>query len=183
MHSFFMKLTVGFVLMSSTQANSNNGPGASTAKSSAAHVPQLTSKDLAGNVVQLPQGFPAKRSILLVAFQREQQGDIDTWVEGLKLGNGELPWLELPVIDNPGAIGRWFIDGGMRRGIKDHQVWLHVVTLYTKKADFKTAMQITSESSIHVFVADRSGEILQREVGRYSEDAGRRIRAAMNDSH
>jgi hypothetical protein len=44
-------------------------------------------------------------------------------------------------------------------------------------------MQITSESSIHVFVADRSGEILQREVGRYSEDAGRRIRAAVNDSH
>ena len=170
MQSFFVTITVGLMLMNSMQAGSSNA---------VAQFPSLTSKDLAGNSVDLPAGFPAERTILLVAFEREQQHDIDSWVEGLHLGEGKLPWLELPVIDNPGAIGRWFIDNGMRRGIKDHQVWAHVVTLYTKKAEFKSAMQIGSEKEIEVFVADRSGKVFERQVGPYSQDTGNRILAAL----
>lgn len=168
MRSFLVTITVGFMLMHAASSNT------------VAQFPSLTSKDLAGSRVDLPAGFPAERSILLVAFEREQQHDIDSWVEGLHLGKQKLPWLELPVINNPGAMARWFIDSGMRRGIKDRQVWAHVVTLYTKKADFKAAMQITSESTITVFVADRSGKMYARETGPYTQDAGNRILAALN---
>lgn len=141
--------------------------------------PALTSKDLAGHPVALPEGLPGERTLVLVAFVREQQTDIDGWVAGLNLGAGNIPWLELPVIDNPGAIGRWFIDNGMRRGIENHDTWKHVVTLYTQKAKFKASLGITTEATIYAMVVDRHGKVLARVAGPYTAQAAEAIKAAL----
>lgn len=141
------------------------------------HLPALQSKDLNGRELTLPHDLPGERTLLIVAFEREQQSDVDTWTTGLKLAGSNLPWFELPVIENPGALARWFISGGMRRGIKDQALWQHVVTLYTRKADFKTALGITSEKSVQVLVVDRQGQVLERVIGDYSAvEAGKLMR-------
>lgn len=140
--------------------------------------PPLTSKDLAGRAVALPEGLPGEHTVLLIAFTREQQKDIDGWVAGLHLDDGKIPWLEVPVIDNPGAIGRWFIDSGMRRGIKNRDTWKHVVTLYTRKADLKNAIGVTTESTVYAMVVDRRGGILASVAGPYTAQGA----AALNAS-
>ena len=141
--------------------------------------PTLTSKDLAGRTVALPEELPGDRTVLLIAFAREQQRDIDGWVAGLHLEDGKIPWLEVPVIDNPGAIGRWFIDSGMRRGIPNHDIWKHVVTLYTRKAEFKAAIGIKTESMVHAMVVDRRGDILVSVAGHYTAEGAEAVRASL----
>jgi hypothetical protein len=143
------------------------------------HFPVTTTKDLAGRSLTLPQDLPGERTILLIAFQREQQKDIDTWVAGLHLSDGALPWLELPVINDPGAFGRWFIDSGMRRGIPDQATWQHVVTVYTRKVDLLAALGITDEKTIHVLVVDRQGSIIEAISGNFNQPAAMRLQAAI----
>ena len=139
----------------------------------------VVSKDLAGNVIELPGGMSAERFVVLVAFEREQQHDIDGWVKGLQLDGGSTPWIELPVIDNPGVVGRWFIDNGMRRGIANHETWKHVVTLYTRKRDFLKQVGIASESSVYALVVDRDGRILKSVQGPVTDKGAEEINAAL----
>ena len=144
-----------------------------------AHMPVVTSKDLDGRVLTLPADLPGERTLVLIAFQREQQANIDSWTKGLGLEGSTLPWLELPVINDPGAFARWFIAGGMRRGIKDHGLWKHVVTLYTNKAAFKQALKLQSESEVYALVLDRQGQVLEQIAGDYSPAGAARLRTAL----
>ena len=148
----------------------------------AARLPVIASKDLNGRMLTLPADLPGERTLVLIAFQREQQANIDTWTRGLGLAGSNVPWLELPVIDDPGAFARWFINGGMRRGIKDHGLWQHVVTLYTSKAALTQALNLASEKDVYALVLDRQGRVLERVAGDFSQAGAARLRAALSSS-
>ncbi len=157
----------------------NSGFAPQSSPQPANHFPVVNSSDLNGRALSLPKDLPGERTILIVAFQREQQADVDTWTTGLHLADGKTPWLELPVIDNPGVIGRWFIDTGMRRGIPSTSTRAHVVTVYTSKTEFKKAIGISSEATVYALVVDRQGTILTSIAGRFSEAGAETILAAI----
>lgn len=161
------------------QANTPRSANPANSPAGDSHFPRITSKDLAGRSITLPSELPGERTLLLIAFAREQQHDIDGWVAGLHLDNGKLPWLEVPVIDNPGVIGRWFIDNGMRRGIENHDTWKHVVTLYTGKAEVKAALGIATESTIYAMVVDRQGKIILSVPGSFTAHGAALLQAAL----
>lgn len=46
--------------------------------------PRLAARDLDGREVALPAALPGERNVVLIAFRRDQQKLIDSWV----------PWLE-----------------------------------------------------------------------------------------
>jgi hypothetical protein len=54
--------------------------------------PQLAARDLSGREVTLPAGLPGERNVVLIAFRRDQQKLVDTWV----------PWLEQRAAADPG---------------------------------------------------------------------------------
>jgi len=92
-----------------------------TAQSGIPHrFPRMQVKNLSDEIRMLPADFPGERTLLLIAFQREQQDNLDDWSARLNLRNPGAPaWLELPVIDDPGTLLRWFVDVGMKNGIAD----------------------------------------------------------------
>lgn len=139
-------------------------------------LPVITAADLDGRPVSLPADLPADRSILLLGFAEEHQTGIDRWVAGLKLA-ARRGWLELPVIDNPGAIGRWFIQEGMRRGLPDPAVRARVISVYTDKAEFLGRIGVQDDKSVAVLVVDRSGRVLAMERGDFDPAKGTRIEA------
>jgi len=47
-----------------------------------AHFPPVTSENLSGKTFHLPADLEGDRNLLLIAFQREQQKNIDTWLRG-----------------------------------------------------------------------------------------------------
>ena len=151
---------------------------AEAAQTANARMPPTRAADLNGKSIQLPDGLPGDRTLVLIGFQREQQDDIDSWIEGLGLKESRMAWLEMPVIEDPGAAGQFFIDTGMRAGLPGEDVRAHVVTIYTNKDQFKSAMGIPSED-VQAAVVDRSGHILFRTQGRFNPDDGARIRKLM----
>jgi hypothetical protein len=132
-------------------------------------LPPITASDLNKKKISWPRDLTADRTLLIIAFDRAQQAQVDGWVAGLRLkAPGAPPWYEVPLINNPGGIIRSFIDGGMRRGIPNVQDRAHVVTLYGDKKAVMKAMALTSEKTVHALVVDRTGRILARVSGAYS---------------
>lgn len=143
-------------------------------------LPAVSATTLGKQAVQWPQGLPAERTLLLVAFSRSQQADVDTWVNGLHLKAAHAPaWFEVPLINNPGNLGRWFIDNGMRRGIASAEERAHVVTIYTDKKAMMRQMGMTDDTRIHAVVVDRSGKIHSDTLGVFTPKAAEQIKSKL----
>ena len=147
----------------------------------APRLPVVSGKDLNGKPWKAPADFPAERTLVILGFEQEQQAAIDTWTAGMGLARpgNTLPWIEMPVIDEPGFVMRWIIDTGMQRGIRDKTARSHVWTVYTDRRAFLSSCGIDSMADIHVLVVARDGTILARESGRYAEDAAARMREVL----
>ena len=142
--------------------------------------PKVSGKDLNYKPWTAPADFPGDRTLVVVAFAREQQADVDTWTAGLGLTapSNTLPWIEMPLINNPGWFMRWFINTGMRGGIPSKEVRSHVWTAYTDKKAFMQTCGMPSEKVIYALVVDRDGKILAIEPGNYSRAAAERLTGA-----
>jgi hypothetical protein len=78
--------------------------------------PQLAARDLSGREVTLPAGLPGERNVVLIAFRRDQQKLVDTWVPWLEqraAADPGLRFVELPAIGLQWEPARPAIDGGM----------------------------------------------------------------------
>jgi hypothetical protein len=135
---------------------------------SAQTLPPIKAANLNKQAVTWPSGLPAPRTILIIAFDRAQQRQVDGWVAGMGLKAAGAPaWYEVPLINNPGGVARWFIDNGMRSGIPAKADRARVVTVYGDKPALMKSMGLPNES-VHVLVVERSGKIITRVTGAYS---------------
>ena len=137
--------------------------------------PQLQASNQAKRVLNLPGDFEGSRNLLLVAFQREQQAQVDTWLREMKRYEEVDPgfrYYELPTIQSPNRLLRWIIDTGMRSGIPDPKARARTITLYIDKAPFLKALGITDEKRIYCFLVDRTGRVLWRTEGVFEESKG-----------
>jgi hypothetical protein len=145
-------------------------------------LPEINAEDLNGKPYSLPQGLPAQKTLLLIAYKREQQEDINTWISGLNLKTASTPWLELPVLEDYGSWFKWFVDNGMRKGIKSEFDRAKVVTVYTSKESFNNSMGINTEESIHAAVVDRNGNVITLESGRFTEQKAEKLMAILTQT-
>jgi hypothetical protein len=142
------------------------------------YFPPVQSRTLDGRAISLPADFPGERTLLILGFQRAQQPSIEAWAKGMHLEANHLPWLQLPVMDDPNAIVRAIVNGGMKHAI-NRELWPHIVTLYTQKAAFERTVGIDSEAAVHVLVVDRNGTILARVTGDYTPEAAAHLLSAL----
>ena len=135
--------------------------------------PTYVAQDLDGRTVAVPGDAHSELTLVVVAFQRWQQRDVDGWLsrtQPLFADHPNLDYLELPVIRRMTRPMRWFIDSGMRRGIPDPSKRARVVTLYLDKEEFRSRTNIDREDQVHLFlVRSGSGEILWRQSGPVSD--------------
>jgi hypothetical protein len=137
--------------------------------------PALKSETLEKRAVQLPQDFQGERNLLFIAFEREQQKDIDTWLTQMKRyadRDKGFRYYEIPTIEKMNRLMRWFINTGMRNGIPDKKARERTITLYIDKEPFKKSLQIPDEKKIYAMVVDRLGNVLWRATGPYNEASG-----------
>jgi len=78
--------------------------------------PQLAARDLGGRDVALSAGLPGERNVILIAFRRDQQQPVDSWVLWLEqraAADPGLRFVELPALGLQWQPARSAIDGGM----------------------------------------------------------------------
>jgi len=124
--------------------------------------PTVEVRNLEGRDLVFPRDFAGDVNVVLVAFQREQQRDVDTWTPGLSELRKRVPSLhvyEMPTLNRSYRFVRRMIDGGMAKGIKDKAVREATTTAFIDKGPFKKALGIDSEDTIHAFVVRRDGTV------------------------
>ena len=133
--------------------------------------PKLTASNLEKQTLSLPEDFAGEHNLLLIAFQREQQKNVDTWLREMKRFElfPKFRYYELPTIGKLNPLARWFINSGMRRGIPDHSARARTITLYLDKSSFRYALKLPDEKQIYAVLVDRSGRVLWRSAGDFDE--------------
>jgi hypothetical protein len=145
--------------------------------------PRVEGSNLEGKRFALPTDFEAEYNVVLVAFRREQQADVDSWIPFLqerKLSERGVHVYELPTLNRSYRLMRGFIDGGMARGIPEKATREATITLYINKSPFKQALGISTEDRIVALIVTRDGRVLWRADGRFAPEAGAAMVAALD---
>ena len=136
--------------------------------------PAVNGSNLERRQFRLPGDLDGELNWLILAFWQRHQIDVDTWMplaEQLEERHPGLVTYELPVIQSRSRWSQWFIDSGMRAGIPDRHVRSRTITLYLDKAPFLEALEIGNDDAICSMVFDRSGAVLWRTTGPWTEEA------------
>lgn len=136
--------------------------------------PAVAGSNLERRRFRLPGDLDGELNWLILAFWQRHQGDVDTWMPLAKQLEASHPGFityELPVIQSRSRVSQWFIDSGMRAGIPDPHVRSRTITLYLKKAPFLKSLEIDNDDAIRSVIVNRSGEVLWRTAGSWSEES------------
>lgn len=140
--------------------------------------PSFEGKALTGQKFVVPESLGKPHNLLLVAFKREQQEDVDTWIprlEKVEDENDDFAFYEFPILPEMNAMARWFIYRGMRGGIASERARARTVTFHLDKREFRDRLRIDSEEFIHAFLVDSTGVVIWRATGTWSEDKEREL--------
>lgn len=146
--------------------------------------PPIEGSNLAKRTFRLPNDLEGELNVVLVAFQRWHQDQVDTWAPLLDDLERTLPgfrYYELPVIRSMNRFSQWMLDEGMRAGIPSQPVRARTITIYTDKEEFRSALQMPEENNIYLMLVTRQGKILWRGRGAYTQETARSLSQAVAD--
>ena len=144
--------------------------------------PSVPARDLEGRDVTLPDVFTGERNVVIVAFRRNHQALVDSWVPWLEERAADDPGLrfyELPTIGRFWAPVRTFIDGGMAAAIKDPVVLQRTLTIYGDVHRLTRPLGIDDRSTVALVLVDRNGRVRWSGDGGFEERTARELDAAL----
>lgn len=147
-----------------------------------AHFPQVSGFNLMREEFVFPEDFEGDYNLVIIPFQQAQQRDVNTWIPAAQELERRFPGLiyyELPTIYRLPTLSRTFINEGMRAGIPDQTARERTITFYLDKESFKSALGITTEERIQLFLVDRQGEIFWQGEDRFSESTSNSLVATL----
>src|SRR5512139_1815515 len=115
--------------------------------------PELEVTSLDGRRLRLPADLDGP-TILILAFERHQQAEVDDWIEELQAAGCPYPIVEVPTIGTRYRLFRPFIDGGMRAGIPDPVVRARTLTVYTDVGRVLAGLGLRSTRHVVVALAE-----------------------------
>jgi len=122
--------------------------------------PEVNAKSLAKTRESIPASASGKVTLVTVAFLRESQSQIDSWLGPFaeRFGSREgFTFYEVPMISSGYRFMRPLIDGGMRAGIPDAK-HRHVVTMYGDVKKYVNELALDTRLG-YAFLLDREGII------------------------
>ncbi len=144
--------------------------------------PTVSGDNLNGRTFEVPSGLDAPFNVLLVAFYREQQADVDTWLDtarSIAVDHANVEYYELPTINSGYALVRGWIDGGMRSGIPAFAGRERTITIYTDTEKFRSLAGISDPNQIWTGLVDREGRVVWSARGRATPEALADLRRAV----
>lgn len=130
--------------------------------------PVVEGINLGGKAFVLPRDFEGKLNLVFLAFRREQQLAVNTWLpmatllEDLHKG---LKYYEIPLHSCINPIIRWFLNRAMRVGIRYPGSREKTIALYINKDPFRKALSISGEDNIHILVLNQEAQVVWRVEG------------------
>ena len=133
--------------------------------------------------MSLPDGFEGERNVVIVAFRREHQALVDSWVPWLDARADSDPGLhfyEMPTIGTQWSPARRVIDGGMATAIGDPVVLHRTITVYTDVRRVTDGLGIDRTDTVWLFLVDATGAVRWRGHGAFDDDVAASLGAALD---
>ena len=170
-------LVAALLLVQTAAAQSGTAPSSKEAqKMDSANIgtkfPNVTADSLAGTKESIPETCRGKVTLVTVAFLRESQSQLDSWLNPFyeKFGKRDgFMFYEIPMISTGYKFMKFIIDGGMRGGIPTFK-HKHVVTMYGDVEKYLTALHLDPRYG-YAFLLDREGIIRFQAQGYATEQA------------
>ncbi|WP_432823678.1 hypothetical protein [Trichloromonas sp.] len=175
--SFVRTLIAAALLLISTGALVLAAPSGT-----AVHFPEIEGVTLDHAAQLLPRDFKGRLNLVLLAFRREQQPEIDSWLPELRqlaLARPGFDYYELPVIGPKIAPLRWVIRKGMGAKITEPGKRQRTILIFAAKAPLLGPLSIDSEETTVVLLLDAKGRLLWRSTGPWDEGKGESLRQAV----
>lgn len=145
--------------------------------------PAYPSRNLEKQEKTIPSELTGDYKLMLVAFLRDQQADVDTWSKPIETlckqfnrpDKEFLSSYEIPVLPKMDPAKELFIQGGMRLGVPNKIQREHIFSLYIDKDIFKKALKIQSENSIYIYLLGDKDSILWQTSGVYTPKKGKEL--------
>ncbi|MCX5896908.1 MAG: hypothetical protein NTY29_01780 [Proteobacteria bacterium] len=128
--------------------------------------PEVKDDSLANTPVTLPDAAKGSVTLLTVAFLRESQSQLDSWLEPFfaRYGNKQgFTFYEVPMLSRGYKFMRFMIDGGMRSGIP-REKHRNVVTMYGDIEKYIQELKLDPRYG-YAFLLDKEGIILWQAQG------------------
>ena len=140
--------------------------------------PDIAARDLQGRDLRLPAGFAGERNVVIIAFQRNHQSLVDSWVPWLEeqaAADTGLSFYELPTIGRLWAPARRFIDGGMAAAIREPVILQRTLTIYGDVTRLTRPLGIDDRSTISVLLVDAAGVVGWQGSGAFDAATAREL--------
>ena len=149
---------------------------------SSAPFPRVDARDLEGRDVSLPDAFAGDRNVVIVAFRRNQQALVDSWVPWLEdraAADPGLRFYELPTIGRVWAPVRNMIDGGMAAAIREPVVLRRTLTIYGDVGRLTGPLGIDDRSTVTLLALDGVGTVQWAGTGGFDVGTALAVEAAL----
>jgi len=132
---------------------------------------ELRGEYLSGRKAILPGDAAGRVALLLFGFTYQSRFAVEAWTKRFRGDfekNPQVTFYEIPMIGGMARLGKWFIDGGMRRGSPkaDHE---KVITVYAGTELWKQRLGVKEEDSAYLVVLDQQGKVAWRHAGQFAE--------------
>jgi hypothetical protein len=141
--------------------------------------PSVTGTALSGELVRIPEDFAGAPVLLLCAYRRGTQADVDRWAAFAERRLSGLAVRELPIIASPlwRPLQGW-IDGGMRGGVPP-SLWGRVVTLYAQGAAARAFIGDGGGQRAQVVLLDAAGVVAFHDAGGFGDGTAEALAGAV----
>jgi len=139
-------------------------------------LPLLAGEFLTGRAAVLPHAASGRAALLMLGFTYDSRFPVEMWARRFRQDFGArtgVTFFEIPMIGGLATMGKWFIDGGMRRGTpKADQE--NVITVYGGMRHWKRRVGFRDPRAAYLILIDQSGRVAWRysggfDDGRYKE--------------
>ncbi len=124
--------------------------------------PVIEAETLSQEKVVFPEVTQGKTALILIAFKRQTQGQVDSWLDPFIEefgGNEQVTFYEIPMISNNWKWMSGWIDSGMRSGVPSYK-HDHVATYYGPLSEYFEYFSIQDKRLCYVFLLDEEGNII-----------------------
>ncbi len=130
-------------------------------------LPPLAGEFLTGRPAVLSDAASGRAALLMLGFTYDSRFPVEMWAKRFRQDFGArtgVTFFEIPMIGGLATMGKWFIDGGMRRGTPtaDQE---NVIAVYGGISPWKRRVGFRDPKAAYPILIDQNGRV----VWRYSE--------------
>lgn len=144
-------------------------------------LPSFKARTLDQQIISVPDGLPAERTLALIAFRSTQREHIEGWIQGLNLrADPSISWMRMPILNDPGnPDARGVIETRLMRHYPEGAERARLLPVFTDRERFLRSAGLDGTNQVYAVVINRDGEVLARAAGAFDADKAMSLRETL----